>query len=245
MTIPDAVDLRRLATQAASRSWRRKPVRQVSNDDCTSIALAGAVEYLEWKRGNDVRLSSGFLHSRALADYPGRRRPRCTIEEELEVLGRRGICTFDLWPYRARGGVPDEAACDTDALEHRIARYERIPRGGAGLAALRTRLAAGFPAVFSYLTYTSSTDTARWCLWAGGWATKHDPSLPVPLDSEPSVPGSQHDVMAIGYDDGRQALRIRNSLSPSHFWMPYDFVLRPGSTTAFYVITELAGAGLA
>jgi hypothetical protein len=245
MNVPNAVDLREPVSREDGRRWRRKPVRQLSNDDCTSIALAGAVEYLEWKRGNDVRLSSRFLHARALADYPGGRRARCSIEEELEVLGRRGICRFDLWPYRAWGSVedaPDDVACDMDALEHRVVRCERLPRGVAGLTVLRTRLAAGFPAVFGYLTYTSSTSAARWRMWAGGWASKDNPTLPVPFDSEPALPGSLHDVMVIGYDEERRALRIRNSLSPSHFWMPYDFVLTSGSTSDFYVITGLAGA---
>jgi hypothetical protein len=55
-------------------------------------------------------------------------------------------------------------------------------------------------------------------------------------------PATQHDALAIGYDDARKALRTQSSLRPAYFRMPYGFVACPGSTTDFHVITALAGS---
>ena len=64
------------------------------------------------------------------------------------------------------------------------------------------------------------------CVWVGAGSVAETGILSMP--SDPSHPIGGHEVVAVGYDQSKRMLKIRNSWGPTwglagYFWMPYEY----------------------
>jgi C1A family cysteine protease len=130
---------------------------------------------------------------------------------------RAGICPETLWPYDVARFAEEPSPRARQAAAANVGvSYRRVR---ASTFAIKACLAEGFPVDFGFTVFESfeSADVA-----ASGL-------VPMPQSWEREVGG--HCVATVGYDDARQAFKIRNSLGPGwglagYCWMSYEYVRR-------------------
>lgn len=193
---------------------------------CTGNALEGNVGFI-WP---------GFAGSR-LFIYYGERAIEGTIKQDagamirdgIKVLAKVGVCLESTWPYNvaAFAKKPPDAAYK-EARGYRITEYQRLPRN---LVSMKTCLAAWYPFVFGFSVYESfeSDSVAKTGV------------MPMPAKSESMLGG--HAVTAVGYDDAKQMMLVRNSWGANwgqngYFWMPYAYFTTSGLSDDFWTIRK-------
>jgi C1A family cysteine protease len=170
---------------------------------CTANAIAsGLREYLELQAGQQLtRLSRLFLywHERELEGTVNED-SGAMLRDGMKVLNKLGVCPepdfpYDINQFRQKPSPQAEA----DAVNFRINEYHRI----LDLAALKSALAEGLPVVIGFTVYESfeSEKVARTGI------------VPIPDKKEQVLGG--HAVLAVGYDDDKQLVIIRNSWGSS------------------------------
>lgn len=218
-TLPPRVDL---------RAGCSKVEHQETIGSCTANAIIACVEYLEIKATKTwVDLSRLYLYYKeremigAVNEDSG-----AYIRDGIKVLAKIGVPHEMTWPYiLKRWNVKPSAAADKEAKQHLIKDYQRL----ITLNDMKSCLAAGFPFVFGFSVYESfeSDEVAKSGL------------MPMPGATERMVGG--HAVTAVGYDNERGCLIVRNSWGVGwgdngHFYMPYEFVTNRNLSDDFWTI---------
>jgi C1A family cysteine protease len=219
--VPPLVDLRHLCPPVYD---------QGELGSCTGNALAGAYQYDEIRQGKE-----NFIPSR-LFIYYNERVIENTVNEDggaqirngIKTLADLGVCPETMWQY-----IPGRFAkkpcdkCYTAALDNQILQYFRI--SAHTLQGVKEALADGFPVTFGFTLYESfmTEDVAN-----SGIAT-------IPLPNEAPIGG--HAVLAVGYDDSKQCLIVRNSWGSGwgikgYFYLPYWYITTPNAAADFWVI---------
>jgi C1A family cysteine protease len=195
------------------------PVEDQGNlGSCTGNAIAGAIEFLE----NKNLPRSQFIDISRLFIYYNERAIEGTIAEDsgayirdgVKAVATIGACSEKTWPYVIRKfKTKPPTRAFTAAAKRKITEYLRI----ADLAGIKQSLAAGFPVVFGFEVYAQfeSDQCAA------------DGIVKLPSPNEQSIGG--HAVLAVGYDDVRKALLVRNSWGAEwgmqgYFWLPYGYI---------------------
>jgi C1A family cysteine protease len=206
LPLPASVDLR----------LKMSPVvEQGKLGSCTANAIAsGLKEYLLLKTGEAlIRLSRLFL-------YYFERELEGTIDEDsgaeirdgMKVLQKIGVCPEVLWPYVIQifDKKPSKQA-DKAAAQYKISAYHRIE----DLDELKVALSEDHPVVFGFEVYESfeSDQVAKTGI------------VSLPAADEHLLGG--HAVLAVGYDDSKGWVIVRNSWGETwgdqgNFYMPYD-----------------------
>ena len=185
---------------------------------CTANALGGAYEFNRKKQGKP-----DFMPSRLFIYYNERvfintvnSDSGAYIRDGIKTLNRDGVCPETEWPYIiSQFTHKPSAQCYNDAAKNQILSYQKLNN------AIRTQLqgciAEGYPFVFGFTVYESfmSATVAKTGI------------MPMPGAHEKVVGG--HAVMAVGYDDAKQAFIVRNSWSANwgikgYFYMPYAYI---------------------
>lgn len=189
--LPEAVDLR--------NEYMPPIVDQGALGSCTANALAsGFREYLLRKeKGDKTRLSRLYLywHERELTN---------TINEDsgaylrdgMKVLQKLGCAPEADFPYeidRFTEQPSDQA--EQHAGAYRISEYHRVP----SLEGLKVALSEGYPVVFGAEIF-SSFESER---------VAKTGIVPMPRFWERSLGG--HAMLAVGYNDPKQHVIVRNS----------------------------------
>jgi len=204
-TLPGSVDQR--AQQA--------PVYDQGDlGSCTAFSMGkGMREYMQRKNGEKlVPLSALWL-------YYEERVLMGTVNEDsganmidgINVLRDQGNAVETAWPYAtAQFKVKAPAAAYEGAAAHKIASATEL----AELADIKVALANGQPVVFGFMVYSSFQRIGK------------NGVMPMPKPNESILGG--HAVHAVGYDDAKQALIVRNSWGKGwgdqgYFYMPYTF----------------------
>ncbi|WP_018630346.1 C1 family peptidase [Niabella aurantiaca] len=233
--IPDLPDARDFIYAAPLKIMRRLPAKsdlrktcppiydQGSLGSCTANALGAAFEFGKKKlRKKTFRPSRLFL-------YYNEREMMHTVQSDsgaylrdgIKSLNKQGICPEKDWPYReAAFAQKPPAACYKTALKNQVLSYWRVP---VSLTSIKGCLAEGYPFSFGFSVYES-------------FLTKKVADtgvMPLPDISKESLMGG-HAVLAVGYNDDKQMVLVRNSWGKTwgisgYFWMPYTFI----SNTAF------------
>jgi C1A family cysteine protease len=148
------------------------------------------------------------------------------IRDGIKALKEWGACDEFLWPYRESwfAAKPSEEAY-RDALKRRIVAYYRV----SDLSDLRTALADGNPVVFGFMVFASFESAA----------VSRTGIMPMPGANDEFRGG--HAVLAVGYDDEKRHLIVRNSWGASwgdkgYFYMPYGYINDPGLSSDFWVV---------
>ncbi|HEY9724369.1 MAG TPA: C1 family peptidase [Oscillatoriaceae cyanobacterium] len=201
-----------LPTTADLRSEQAPVYDQGQLGSCTAFAIAkGFREFLQRKNGEQlVPLSAlWFYYNERAEDGDTGEDAGSTLSEGFSVLSRKGCAVDTTWPYDiAKFTVKPPKAADATAAKNRIENPEQL----SNLDDVRQALAGGQDVSFGFTVYDSFRN-----IGANGM-------MPVPKSSENVLGG--HAVTAVGYDDQKQVLIVRNSWSTKwgdkgYFYMPY------------------------
>lgn len=204
---------------------------------CTANAIAGAYEYDQiWEKEEKP-----FTPSRLFIYYNERkmegsvdRDAGAEIRDGIKSINRVGVCPEDEWPYDITKFTQEpDSKCYQDALNHELVRYHRIHQH---LDHIRQCLCEGFPIVFGFTVYESfmTPEVATTGV------------MPMPKASEKALGG--HAVMAVGFDDKKKCIIVRNSWGKDwgdegYFYMPYKYINNPDLCADFWTLLRVKDIG--
>jgi C1A family cysteine protease len=156
--------------------------------------------------------------SRAFLYYKEREKEGTTSQDAgampvdgMDVLKTLGVCSDSEMPYKDSDYTTAPTSQDiTDAAPYRITEYHAV----AGLALMKAALAEGNPVVLGIQVYESFEDALNGI-------------IPMPNTATEQLMGG-HAVLAVGYDDAKQWVIVRNSWSDQwgdkgYCYIPYGF----------------------
>jgi C1A family cysteine protease len=197
---------------------------------CTANALGAAFQFEQIKQNK-----ADFIPSR-LFIYYNERVMEGTVNEDagaiirdgIKTMNKEGVCPETMWPYIIKKfKIKPPQECYDNALNNQILEYIRITPHT--LYEVKHCLADGYPVVFGFMVYESlmSEETARTGI------------AKMPMPNEKSLGG--HAICAVGYDDSKESLIIRNSWGENwglngYFYLPYGYVSQAGLSADYWTI---------
>jgi len=191
---------------------------------CTAQAIAGAIQYLQ----------PTFMPSRLFIYYNERvmigtvnEDSGAHIRDGIKTIVRDGVCRERYWKYfPEKLKIKPPEWCYTIAEYDQITEYYRI----TNLQEMKSSLARGYPVIFGFAVYEGINN--KKVIKTG--------ELNMPKPNERMMGG--HAVLAVGYDDKRKRLIVRNSWGDTwgkkgYFTMPYDYVTG-GLSSDFWVVCK-------
>ena len=187
---------------------------------CTANALAAAFQFCRIREKR-----SDFMPSRLFLYYNERVMINTVLSDSgafirdgIKSLNDQGICPEEEWTYDDSNGMDAKFTkkpprkCFTNARKNQVLSYQRII---LNLNSIKGCLAEGYPFTFGFTVFDSFYNIRN------GMMT-------MPDISTESVHGG-HAVLAVGYDQKKQAVLVRNSWGASwgkkgNFWMPYAYI---------------------
>jgi C1A family cysteine protease len=183
---------------------------------CTGNAIAGAMEYERDRQG-----LPDFVPSRLFVYYNERALEGtvssdsgAVIRDGIKVVNSDGVCPETLWPYDiGMFAVKPPKRCFVAAVTDKAVQYEAIQT----LGDLKDAIASNLSVVFGFTVYQSFESPA----------VAQSGVLPMPKPHEATVGG--HAVVAVGYNDSKNQVIVRNSWGASwgdqgYFYMPYQYM---------------------
>ena len=203
---------------------------QLDLGSCTANALGAAYQFEDMKQGHP-----SFIPSR-LFIYYNERVIENTVGEDggamirtgIKTMVDAGVCPESMWKYITgrftRKPCPD---CYKTALENQVTEYLRI--SPHTIQGVKECLADGYPVVFGFTLYESMMTED----------VKNSGMTTVPMLNEKPIGG--HAVLAVGYDDSKQCLIVRNSWGSDwgirgYFYLPYWYITTPNAAADFWTI---------
>lgn len=185
---------------------------------CTANAIAAAYEFDMMKeKEKDI-----FIPSRLFIYYNERKMEGnisedagAEIRDGIKTINNVGIVNEEEWPYDISKFTdePPKNLYD-EAKNHLAVKYQRVEND---LKHMKECLHQGFPFVFGFNVYESfeSEEVSKTGV------------MPMPKKGEKILGG--HAVMAVGYNDKKKVIIVRNSWRESwglegYFEMPFDFI---------------------
>lgn len=199
---------------------------------CTANAIGAAFEYELMKQGLKdwmpsrlmiyylERVLEGTINSDAGAQ----------IRDGIKAISTTGVCQERLWPYiisQFESKPPAVCYSNAQKLHHHALKYRRVNNI---MQDIKTSLFNKNPVVIGFVVYQSFYDIGS------------DGMMPLPQPFERAEGG--HAVLAVGYDDNLNRLKIRNSWGrdwgdKGHFYMPYSYVQNPDYAFDFWNISKV------
>jgi len=200
---------------------------------CTANALAGAMQFDQWKEK-----IPGFMPSRLFLYYNERvlegtvdSDAGASLRDGLKTMVSDGVCPESAWPYEiSQFAVDPPNAIYGWAAAYKTTSYWSLSQD---LLNLRACLTARYPFVFGFSVYESFESPA----------VAQTGIVPMPQPQEALLGG--HAVLCVGYNEARQCFWCRNSWGASwgidgHFWMPYEYLLSADLASDFWTIRKVA-----
>lgn len=148
------------------------------------------------------------------------------MRDIYKAWNKQGVCPENLWQYdEDRVTTKPSFVAYQEALKTLATSYYRLDN--TNLEELKTCLSDGNPFTFGFWVYDS---------FFGNWKD----TMPVPDTAKERFLGG-HAVTAVGYDDQRQAFRVKNSWGRNwkdggHFWMPYAVITNKALAEDFWML---------
>ncbi|HTY66883.1 MAG TPA: C1 family peptidase [Alphaproteobacteria bacterium] len=206
---------------------------------CAANAVAAAIQYDRIKQGlpsGRVTPSRLFIYynARAIEGRVAWNAPT-RVRNVVKGVARYGACfegrLADQWPYVIkRFKRRPRHLCFKAARKDRALHYSRVARD---IEHFKACLASGYPFVFGFWAYEGIE--ARKVGKTG--------AIPLPKAHEKQLGG--HVVLAVGYDDTKRHILIRNSWGTKwgkggYGTMPYAYVLNPDLASDFWTIRVMS-----
>lgn len=203
---------------------------------CTANAIAGAIQYVEHQETGSDAPDASDTPSRLFIYYEERAIEHTVssdsgamIRDGFKVLNKYGYISEATWPYDiSTFSRKPTSAFTKEAKKYKTAGYLRLNVLPGDMSAMKDCLVAGFPFVFGFTVYSSFENVGS------------DGVMPMPNFSSESVLGG-HAVLAMGYDENRRVVIVRNSWSDGwgdkgYFYMPYDYITNPQLCDDFWTL---------
>lgn len=234
LTLPKHKDL---------RPYCSRVVDQGAIGSCTGNAIAGALEYMELREQRYKKLGAltfdpvKFYPFSRLFIYYNERVIENTIYEDagaeirdgIKVVAQVGACRERVWGYsESLLFKKPTLSAYAEAAQHKASKYFRID---GGLTEMKHCLANGYPFVFGFMVYDFFESEEM--------ATQGVLKMPQPYES----PVGGHAVLAVGYDDAKQVMIVRNSWGEQwgmggYFTMPYQYIADSRLADDFWTIRK-------
>lgn len=199
---------------------------------CTANAIGAAHQFDQMKQPGGTT----FIPSRLFIYYNERAimgtvnsDSGAMIRDGMKSINQKGVCPELQWPYDVRRfKVKPPIDCYVEALKHQSIEYLRVSET---LDQIKAAIAQGFPVVFGFTVFESFVTAA----------VAKTGLMPVPARREKKMGG--HAVLAVGYDDARQVLIVRNSWGAGwgdkgNFYMPYA-IITGGMARDFWTLKRI------
>lgn len=159
-----------------------------SSTTALEITLGGTTQYSRLMAYYNARAIEGTIKQDAGAQ----------IRDVIKGFANTGVCTETAWPYNIKQFAKKPAAAafkEAKLLPPKVKSYERV----TSLDGFKTALAAGLPVIFGFSVpeFFESADVAKNGL------------VRYPSKSDKIIGG--HAVCAVGYDDAKGVVWVRNS----------------------------------
>jgi C1A family cysteine protease len=187
---------------------------------CTAFAGTGNLEYLYCRfQGQSIILSPLFLYyvERQLDGDVGID-GGSTGRTSCRAMSHFGVCleTEDVYDP-LRFSLQPTADQIAEAMKHTSGAYHSL----STVADIRSCIATGYPCLVGFTVYESFENEQ----------TANTGIMPQPNKAKERVLGG-HEVLFIGFDDSRQAFKVRNSWGANwgdkgNFWFPYSAAADP------------------
>src|ERR1035437_9291613 len=195
-------------------------------------ALGGAFQFEQLKQIK--KRSQSFIPSRLFIYYNERvledsvnSDAGASLRDGIKTLNDQGVCSENLWKYKiSKFTQKPSTTCYASALKNQVQQYLSV---APSIPQIKQCLAEGYPVAFGLSVYSSfMTDQVA-----------QTGIMPMPQDGDQLEGG--HAVMAVGYDNSKSALLVRNSWGKSwglngYFYMPYDYTTLAQLTSDFWTI---------
>jgi C1A family cysteine protease len=213
---------------------------------CTANAIAAAVQFDRMKE----KLTPDWVPSRLFIYYNERAMEGhvgydsgAQIRDGIKSVAKQGVCPESEWPYddtpatsdggpfpaSSRAGQKPSDACYNDAKQNTAVQYHRLSQL---LSQFRGCLADGYPFVLGITVFESF------------WSAPGQQATVTPLPKPGDQPAGGHAVMAVGYDDAKGWMIVRNSWGPTaadhgYFYLPYEYVIDHQLASDFWVVSTV------
>ena len=210
---------------------------------CTANSIAGAFEFTQKKQ-----MLADFMPSRLFIYYNERAMEGTTnqdagaqIRDGIKSVVKQGVPPESEWPYSEDMSVVTKKPNSTaysDALQHKVVSYHRISSRTADgmLNLMKSCLADGYPFCFGFTVYSAFE----------GAEVANTGILKMPNLKKEDIVGG-HAVLAVGYDDKKKMVLVRNSWGnkwgqKGYFWMPYAYISDKNLASDFWTVRGVTGA---
>lgn len=203
---------------------------QGSLGSCTANALGAAFQFEQMKQNKPNWIPSRlfiYYNERAMEGTINQD-AGAMIRDGIKTMVKDGVCPESQWVYvENKFKIKPNANCYKTALDNQVLEYLRI--SPHSLYEVKNCLAEGYPVVFGFMIYDSMmTSTVA----KNGYVA-------VPKPNERCIGG--HAVTAVGYDDSRECLIVRNSWGSKwgingYFYLPYWYVTTPNASADYWTI---------
>lgn len=198
---------------------------------CTANALAGCVEYRNPGLTSLQRPSRLFIYyNERAAQGQIDSDSGSTISTGIDTLQQFGVCRESEWPYDVATYTAEPTKeCYANALQDVLKSRVQVTT----LSQIKEKVSDNFPVAFGFDVYSSfeSEEVAATGI------------VPMPTDSDTCVGG--HAVCAVGYDDSKGVMIVRNSWGLSwgmkgYFTLPYAYISNPNLASDFWAIETMS-----
>jgi C1A family cysteine protease len=218
--VPEKVDLRPLCPPIYN---------QGTLGSCTANAM-GAVFQFEQMR----QQRSNFTPSRLFVYYNTRviegtvnSDAGATMRNTMKTMVDKGVCPESMWKYNTcKFKTKPSNECYVEGEKNQVLEYLRVTHS---IQEIKECLAEGHPVAFGMMLFHSfmSDDTAR-----SGYVV-------MPQANEGNIGG--HAVVAVGYDETKKHLIMRNSWGTEwgdrgYFYLPYEYITTANLAADFWTI---------
>ncbi|WP_183561240.1 C1 family peptidase [Mucilaginibacter sp. SP1R1] len=200
---------------------------------CTANAIAGAFEFELMKQKLPVFTPSRlfiYYNERVLEGHV-KEDSGAQLRDGVKSVATLGVCDEAKWPYNvSQFAKKPTKVLYTQAKKNQALQYTRL--NNTVINELKTCLAGGNPFVLGFTVYQS---------FEGDEIAKTG-IMTMPAKNESVLGG--HAVLAVGYDDSKNAFIIRNSWGSDwglsgYFYMPYDYVTSTNLADDFWTISQV------
>jgi C1A family cysteine protease len=202
---------------------------QGQTSSCTANAIAAAYQFMRMVLGEPPLTPSRlFIYwNERVMEGDSNQDNGAFGGDGLTSLENLGVCDESLWPFdpAAITTAPSAAAFEA-ALANKIMEKQVL----TSISGIKTAVVESHLVTFGITLYESfESDTVA-----------YSGVVPDPTPSENQLGG--HEMAIVGYDDARQAFKVRNSWGPSwglsgYCWISYNYMM--SAAQDFEVITQI------